>query len=87
MLRKRHRADRGHALLDALLSILLGTISIAAAFSAFQNSITLLSVQGPSRALLCKKVRCESNTGKSASRIIRCTCSSHKSQQMWEVIR
>jgi hypothetical protein len=87
MLKDTFRGDHGHVLLDALVSIALVTISIAAALSGFYTSITLLSVHGPSAALLCSKVRCNPSTSQENARIIRCTCLSKKSDQSWEVIR
>lgn len=87
MLKRIDQSERGHVLLDALVSIALVTISIATAFSGFQTTITLLSVQGPSHVLLCKKIQCENPTLLEGDRIIHCTCQSQESLHTWEVIR
>lgn len=79
--------DRGHVLLDALVSLAFVTISLAAAFSTFQRTLSLLSAQGPTTVLLCRKIECEAPSTQEGSRVIRCICPSHTSTHAWEVIR
>ena len=84
-----NRNEKGALLLESLVSLLLVSVALTAAFSLFSNQMSLLKKRGPIVRLLCQEYRCSPlpRYHSESLKIHACTCTTTFTRETIEVIR